>query len=323
MRRRPAQPAFEATQGKLLQLVPENLRNFSMRLSFSSSFSYVAATLLSVGLFTGASAALAQQVKPAQPAKPAQQAQPAQPPQPPLTPAQITATARAAPAVVGDKLSLSKAQSYFARWGLVASDFSLLDDEALRRKAGPRMDAAKLTAAADAGDVVAMYLAGIRLSDGGDLRKGQQYIQRAAEHGLVRAISEASAVALIGAAGDADRARGGYEGLRLSASTGNAASCYLFGRVLLTTQVGRTWGDKHPEWTQRASEALLYSAQAGFAPAIVTVAKLAFAKLAEEGEKPELRKFAEANLAKAVAMGNAEAIAYQQERAAAAKAKKK
>lgn len=293
-----------------------------MRITFSSTC--VATTLLSIGLVTSAPSALAQQAKPAQPAKPAQQAQPAQQPQQPLTPAQITAAARAAPAVVGDKAVVAKAQPYFAKWGVLPSDFSVLDDVALRRKAAPRMDAAKLTAAADAGDVVAMYLAGIRLTDAGDLQKGSQYIQRAAEHGLVRAISEVSAVELIGAAGDVKRARSGYEGLRLSASTGSAASCYIFGRVLLTTQVGRSWGTKYPEWTQKATNALLYSAQAGYAPSIITVAKLAFAKLAEEGEKPDLRRFAEENLAKAVAMGDAEAIAYKKERAApAAKPKKK
>lgn len=200
-----------------------------------------------------------------------------------------------------------------ARWGLAAADLSVLDDPALLRKAGLPGRAAEVAKAALANDPIALYLHSVHLrrqaKTPAAANTADGFMLRASRLGLARAMSFVASGSYI-AADTAEKQKPHLEVLASAASLGNAFSTYMYGQAMLLSKLGG------PAARGQGIQAMGFAAEAGFAPAQLWYAKMAFQAI-DQGEKdPDVARRARDMLAKAVAQGDAEAIAFARERAA-------
>jgi TPR repeat protein len=194
------------------------------------------------------------------------------------------------------------------RWGLEPSDLSLLDDAALLKKANLSGQAAQLKEAVAAGDPYATYLAAVQSAQSGDMEHAMEYVEKAAKLGVVRAVTSVALAEFVQATTE-EQASAPYQWLKRMASTGNASSAYWFAQALLKSNQTSVV-NQNVAWTAEGLNALSYAATAGFAPAQLMVAAMGFEKVNKGDKNPEVLRQAQALLGKAVAQGNADAIAY-------------
>lgn len=258
-----------------------------------------AVSRFALAALVASSAAFAPQAAMAQPAAaPASAAQPS-----------VAQFARNAPVMATGEQGQATADP--ARWGLAAADLSLLDDPALLRKAGLPGRAAAVAKAAAADDPIALYLHAVYLRGQGKnaAASADGFMLRASQLGLARAMSFVASGSYI-AADTAEKQKPHLEILSGAAGLGNAFSTYMYGQAMLLSKVGG------PASRGEGIQAMGFAAEAGFAPAQLWYAKMAFQAI-DQGEKdPDVAKRAREMLDKAVAQGNADAIAFARERAA-------
>ncbi len=241
------------------------------------------------------------------------------------TPAAL-AQAAAAPAAAAPKQSVAEfarrapvmaagdsAAADPARWGLTVADLSVLDDPALLRKAGLPARAAAVAKAAAADDPIALYLHAVHLRSQGKNAAGggaaDGFMLRASQLGLARAMSFVASGSYI-AADSAEKQKPHLEILTGAAGLGNAFSTYMYGQAMLLSKLSG------PQQRGEGIQAMGFAAEAGFAPAQLWYARMAYQALDQGENDPGVRKRAKEMLDKAVAQGNADAIAFAKARAA-------
>jgi hypothetical protein len=194
-----------------------------------------------------------------------------------------------------------------ARWGLTVEDMSLLDSSALLKKSNVEARASDLAKARDKGDPVATYLSHLLEMQLGRSETGRDYGLRAAKLGVVRAIAMLAASNYLNAE-TADEEKDALSRLRRAAMTRSAYGAYWLGNALLMGNMGSGSADK--AWLKEASSAMGFAAEAGYAPAQLHVARMAFGNVDGGNTDPKLRQQAQTLLDRAVAQGYPEAIEY-------------
>ena len=194
-----------------------------------------------------------------------------------------------------------------ARWGLTVEDMSLLDSSALLKKSNVEARAGELAKARDKGDPIATYLSHLLETQLGRQDSGYEYGQRAAKLGVVRAVALLAASDYLNAETD-EQDKDALERLRRAAKTRNAYAAYWLANALLQGNMGSGAADK--SWQKEASSALGFAAEAGYAPAQLHVARMAFGNIDGGNTDPKLRQQAQMLLDRAVAQGYPEAIEY-------------
>lgn len=201
-----------------------------------------------------------------------------------------------------------------AHWGLEQADLSLLTDLALARKARVASFEA-LDQAAEGGDPVAVYLRAHGKRNDGDDAGWSRDMSRAANLGLVRAIS-VTAVKDFLSADTAQEQTAAYEALSRASGTGNAFSANSLA-FAISQDTGRfVDAETGKRRRHEANDAMLYAADAGFAPSMLQVARALFNAVDRGSTQPGLREKAQALLDRGVAQGDGAAIDYARERAA-------
>jgi hypothetical protein len=132
---------------------------------------------------------------------------------------------------------------------------------------------------------------------------------RASRLGLVRAMAFMSAGQYI-AADTAEQQVAHFEVLKAAAATGNAFATYMYGQAMLLSKLS---GDAE---RGEGIQAMGFAAEAGFAPAQLWYARMAYQAIDAGAQDPEMARRAKDALDKAIAQGNAEAIEFAKARAA-------
>ena len=200
-----------------------------------------------------------------------------------------------------------------AAWGLNNADLSLLDDPALLRKAGLPGRAAEVAKAAQADDPLALYLQSAylrsKVKDDTSVQTADGLMLRASQLGLVRAIGFVSAGLYI-AAGTPEQQVAHFQVMKSAAATGSAFATYMYGQAMLLSKLS---GEAE---RAEAIQAMGFAAEAGFAPAQLWYARMAYQAIDAGAQDPEMARRAKDALDKAIAQGNAEAIEFAKARAA-------
>lgn len=200
-----------------------------------------------------------------------------------------------------------------SRWGLAAADLSVLDDPALLRKAGLPGRAAEVAKAAAADDPIALYLHAVHLrgqgKDAAATKNADGFMLRASQLGMARAMSFVASGSYL-AADTAEKQKPHLEVMVAGANLGSAFSAYMYGQAMLLSKLGG------PQARGEGIQAMGFAAEAGFAPAQLWYARMAYQAIDQGENDPGVRKRAKEMLDKAVAQGNAEAIAFARQRAA-------
>jgi TPR repeat protein len=194
-----------------------------------------------------------------------------------------------------------------ARWGLTVEDMSLLDSSALLKKSKVEARAGELAKARDKGDPIATYLSHLLEMQLGRSETGREYGLRAAKLGVVRAISMLAASNYLNAE-TPEEEKDALTRLRRAAMTRSAYGAYWLGNALMMGNMGSGSADK--SWLKEASSAMGFAAEAGYAPAQLHVARMAFGNVDGGNTDPKLRQQAQTLLDRAVAQGYPEAIEY-------------